>query len=45
MHRKPFVMVEGEIVAASSPEDLLKEIREFLKKKDELDRQWKELGF
>ena len=42
---QPFVMVEGEIVAANSPEDLLKEIREFLKKKEELDRQWKELGF
>lgn len=42
---QPFVMVEGEIVAADSSEDLLREIKEFLKKKEELDRQWRELGF
>jgi len=42
---QPFVIVEGEIVAADNPESLLKEIKEFLKKKEELDRQWRELGF
>jgi len=42
---QPFVMVEGEVVAADSPESLIKEIKEFLKKKEELDRQWRELGF
>lgn len=42
---QPFVMVEGQIVAAERPEFLVEAIREYLKEKEELDRQWRELGF
>ncbi|RKD21718.1 hypothetical protein BEP19_13895 [Ammoniphilus oxalaticus] len=42
---QPFAIVEGEVVAADTPDALLTEIRAFIKKKEELDRQWRELGF
>lgn len=41
----PFVIVEGEFVTADCSEALLEEIKSYLKKKEELDRQWRELGF
>ncbi|RXT05742.1 YuzB family protein [Ammoniphilus sp. CFH 90114] len=42
---EPFAMVEGMIVAGETPEELLNNIRNFVKKKQEEDKQWRELGF
>lgn len=42
---QPIVLVEGDLVVADSPEDLLKEIKKYIKKKQELDQQWRDLGF
>lgn len=42
---QPFAMVEGAIVAGDTPEELLENIKEFIVKKQEEDRLWREMGF
>jgi uncharacterized protein YuzB (UPF0349 family) len=42
---QPFAMVEGTIVVGDTPEELLQEIKEFVKRKQEEDQAWRELGF
>ncbi|MEW9669213.1 YuzB family protein [Ammoniphilus sp. 3BR4] len=42
---QPFAMVEGTIVAGDTPEELLENIKEFIVKKQEEDRLWREMGF
>lgn len=42
---QPFAMVEGSIVAGDTPEQLLQEIKEQVKRKQKEDQAWRELGF
>lgn len=42
---QPFAMVNGEIVAGIDPDELLDNIRSHIKKKNEEDKMWRELGF
>ncbi|WP_134704011.1 YuzB family protein [Ammoniphilus sp. YIM 78166] len=42
---QPFAMVEGSIVAGDTPEELLEEIKAQVKRKQEEDRAWRDLGF
>lgn len=42
---QPFAMVDGEMVAAENPDELLDNIRTHIKKKQEEDEKWRELGF
>lgn len=42
---QPFAMVDGEIVAGKTAEELLDNIRNHIQKKREEDEQWRDLGF
>lgn len=41
----PFALVEGDIVAADTPEELLAKIKDKIKEKEQEAEEWRKLGF
>ncbi|WCK56886.1 YuzB family protein [Aneurinibacillus sp. Ricciae_BoGa-3] len=42
---QPYALVEGKLIAADTPDELLIAIKEYLKQKQDEDKLWEELGF